>query len=221
MFIGHFAVGFAAKALAPRRSLATYFAAAQLPDLLWPPLLLLGIEKVTIAPGDTAFTPLRFDSYPVSHSLLTLAAWGAAFAALVWWRTRDRRAAWTCWALVVSHWLLDFASHRPDMPLAPGAAKVGLGLWNSVPETLAVEAILFAAGVVLYAGATQARDALGRWGLAGLVALILAAYLGAAFGPPPPSVPAIAWTSLVGALVFLVLAAWVDGHRASREDAGR
>jgi hypothetical protein len=214
MFIGHFAVGLAAKRVSPQRSLATYLAAAQLPDLLWPALLLVGAERVTIAPGDTAFTPLRFDSYPVSHSLLTVAAWGAVFAGLLWWRSRDQRAAFTCWALAVSHWLLDFVSHRPDMPLAPGAStKLGLGLWDSVPLTLAVEAVLFAAGVWLYVSATRARDAVGRYGLLGFLALIVAAYLGAAFGPPAPSVFAIAVSSILGAAVFVGLAAWVDRHR--------
>ena len=83
MFIGHFAVAFAAKKAAPSGSLGGYFAAAQLPDLLWPLLVLLGIERVAIVPGDTAFTPLRFDSYPISHSLLLDAVWAAAFGALL------------------------------------------------------------------------------------------------------------------------------------------
>lgn len=216
MFIGHFAVGFAAKGMSPKPSLATYLAASQLPDLLWPVLLLVGAERVTIAPGNTAFTPLRFDSYPISHSLVTAIAWGAAFAGLVWWRSRDRRGALICWALVVSHWLLDFISHRPDMPLAPGVpTKGGLALWESVPLTLVVEAVLFGVGVWLYARATRPRDAIGRWGLVGLVALMLAAYLGAVFGPPPPSVPAIAVTGILGALVLLGVSAWVDAHRAT------
>jgi membrane-bound metal-dependent hydrolase YbcI (DUF457 family) len=119
MFIGHFALGFAAKRIAPRSSLATTFTAAQLADILWPFFLLLGIEHVTIAPGDTAFTPLRFDSYPVSHSLVTLLAWGTAFGALVWLARRDRASALTCAALVVSHWLLDFVTTGPICRSSP------------------------------------------------------------------------------------------------------
>jgi len=69
MFIGHFAVGFAAKRAAPRLSLAVLFAAAQFADLLWPVMVALGIEQVRIQPGITAFTPLDFVSYPYSHSL--------------------------------------------------------------------------------------------------------------------------------------------------------
>ena len=38
--------------------------AYQVLDLLSPIFVLLGIEHVEVAPGDTAFTPLRFASYP-------------------------------------------------------------------------------------------------------------------------------------------------------------
>jgi len=42
MFIGHYALGLAAKRLAPRTSLGTLFVAPTLADLLWPVFLLLG-----------------------------------------------------------------------------------------------------------------------------------------------------------------------------------
>jgi len=213
MFIGHFAAGFAARKAAPRGSLGAYFAAAQLPDLLWPFLLGAGIERVTIAPGDTAFTPLRFDSYPISHSLTLDVPWAGLFAFGMWRATRSRSAALAAGALVLSHWLLDFASHRADMPILPGGDRYGLGLWNSVPATLAVESALFAASVVAYARATRPANAAGRYGLIGLVVLLLAAYLGAAFGPPPPSVGAIVATGIAGGPLFIGLAAWVDRHR--------
>ena len=64
MFIGHFALGLAAKRAAPQVSLAVLFAAAQLADVLWPIFVALGLEQVRIAPGNTAFTPLEFVSYP-------------------------------------------------------------------------------------------------------------------------------------------------------------
>jgi hypothetical protein len=80
MIIGHYAVAMAAKNWAPRTSLGTLIAAAAFLDLLWPVLLLLGIEEVVIAPGVTAFTPLDFTFYPWSHSLLMSAAYGVLFA---------------------------------------------------------------------------------------------------------------------------------------------
>jgi hypothetical protein len=213
VFIGHFAMAYAAKRWAPRTSLATLFAAAQLPDVLWPGLLLAGVEHAEIAPGDTAFTPLRFDSYPVSHSLVTVVAWGALFGAIHFWRERRRTDAIVLALLVVSHWVLDFVTHRPDMPVWPGGPRLGLGLWNSVGATVVVELAMFAAGVALAAASTRPRDRFGRWGFAVLAVLLLAIYAANAAGPPPPSMGVVALAGLVGALLFLALAAWVDDHR--------
>lgn len=216
MFIGHFALGLAAKRLAPQPSLATHFLAAQWADVLWPFLLLAGVEEVRIDPGNTAMTPLDFVRYPVSHSLAALAVWAALFAALYGWRRGDRRGALVLGGLVLSHWVLDVATHRPDMPLLPAGPKLGLELWRSVPATVSIELVLFAAGLAVYGRATRARDRIGSWGLGGLAALLVAAYLGAAFGPPPPNVPAIAWGAIGGAVVLVKLAAWVDAHRDPR-----
>lgn len=213
MFIGHFGVGFAAKPVAPRVSLGVLFLAAQFVDLLWPTLLLLGVERVAIAPGATVVTPLDFQHYPVSHSLIAAVAWavlagGAALALRV-----GRRAAIVLALLVLSHWLLDALVHRPDLPLTPfGDARVGLGLWNSLPATLLVELPLFAAGAWLYARATRPRDAAGRWGFWGLVAFLLVIYAGNLFGAPPPNAMAIAWVGQAQWLLVL-WAFWLDRHR--------
>jgi hypothetical protein len=214
VFIGHFAVAYGAKRLAPRTSLGTLFAAAQLPDLVWPWLLLAGVEHATIAPGDTAVTPLRFDSYPVSHSLLTVAAWGAAFGALHFWRRKRPLDALLLGLAVVSHWLLDFVSHRADMPLWPGGPRLGLELWRSLPLTVVVELTLFGVGLALAASATRARDRIGSWGFVGLAALFLVIYAANLLAPePPPSMTAVAWTAALGGLLFVALAAWIDRHR--------
>ena len=212
MFIGHFAVGFAAKRAAPRLSLAVLFAAAQFADLLWPVLVALGIEQVRIQPGITAFTPLDFISYPYSHSLLLLCVWGAVFGAICAAVVRDRRVWFVVFALVVSHWVLDWITHRPDMPLYPGSAKVGLGLWNSIPGTIVVEVAMFILGVWIYARSTRTRDRLGTRAFAAFVGFLLAAYA-ANLGPPPPSVAALVWVGIAGAAVFLLWTWWFDRHR--------
>lgn len=215
MFIGHFAAGFAARRAAPGASLAVYFAAAQVPDLLWPALLLAGVERVTIVPGYTPVTPLRFDSYPVSHSLVMDAVWAVLFAAIVLWRTRQRRAAVAAGLAVLSHWVLDVASHVPDMPVLPaGGPLLGLGLWRSRPATLLVEAALFAAAVWLYARATRPRSGAGRLALPVTVLVLLVSYAGAVLGAPPPSVEAIAVVGLAGGAVLLLLAHWVERSRS-------
>jgi membrane-bound metal-dependent hydrolase YbcI (DUF457 family) len=218
MFIGHFAVAFGGKRAAPAVSLGTLFLAGQLADLLWPTLVLAGVERFEIRPGATAVTPLDFVSYPWSHSLATLALWGALLG-LAWAVSRKGglAAAATLAAVVVSHWLLDFVSHRPDMPLYPGGGpRLGLGLWNSLPATVLVETILFAAGLMVYVRFTRPRDRTGTVALWALAAFLLLIYAVNLLGPPPPSVTAVAWTAQ--AVWLLVLwGYWVDRHRLARE----
>jgi hypothetical protein len=214
MFLGHFAVGLAAKRAAPGLSLGLLFGAAQLADLVWPNLVLAGAEQLEVAPGATAVNPLRFVSYPWSHSLVALVAWGVLLGVLVALLRRGRRIeALTVGALVVSHWVLDVASHTPDMPLTlRGETRLGLGLWRSVPWTLAVELLLLAAGSWIYLRSTRARDRIGSIGLLVLLGLLLAIYLGSLFGPPPQSADAVAWSAQ--AMWLLVLFGWwVDRHR--------
>ena len=214
MFIGHFALGFAVKRVEPSISLGTAFAAAQLCDIMWPFLVLGGMERVAIAPGDTAATPLRFESYPWSHSLLMVLVWAALAAAAHFAACRRPRAALLVAALVVSHWVLDAASHRPDLPLMPGgAARFGMGLWHSVAATMAVETLMFAAGVAIYVGATRARDNLGRYGLVLIVMFLLVGYASAILGPPPPSVTAVVGPAAVLGPLLWLWAARLDRHR--------
>jgi len=216
MFLGHFGIALAAKRVAPRASLGTLIAAAQLADLLWPIFLLVHAEHVLIQPRATAVTPLVFVSYPYSHSLAALAVWAALFAgsyAVV--RRRGWAAPLAIFALVLSHWVLDWVMHVPDMPLTlTGPERLGLGVWRSLPLSLALEIAVFAAGVLIYVGATAPRDRVGRIGLAALLAFLLLVYVTSVFGPPPPSDRAIAWS---GFAMWLLVAcgAWVDRHRTA------
>lgn len=215
MFIGHFAVALAAKPVAPKASLGTLFIACELVDLIWPVFLLIGVERVVIRPGTTAFTPLDFVHYPWSHSLLMSAVWAVIFSGLYLSFTKKRREAVIVGLVVLSHWFLDLVMHRPDLPLVPGGGpSFGLGLWNSVAGTLVVETALFAVALSVYLKSTRPLDRAGSWGLWLLVALLLVSYIGAAFGAPPPSVEAIAWVGIAGGLVFGAWGYWLDRHRA-------
>jgi hypothetical protein len=214
MFIGHFGLAFAAKRVAPSVSLGTLFLAAQLADLVWPNLVLLGFEKVEVAPGISAVTPLDFVSYPYSHSLLALVLWAGLFAAIHWLiQRRGGVVPWLLGALVLSHWVLDAASHRPDMPLLIGGGPlIGLGLWNSIAGTVVIETALFLAGVALYVRATRALDRTGAYALWSLVAFLLIISVANLMGPPPPSSLAVAWVAQ--SIWLLVLwGYWIDRHR--------
>lgn len=218
MFIGHFAVGFASKRFAPRASLAVLLAAPLFCDLLWPLFLLFGWEHVRIAPGDTRFTPLDLYDFPWSHSLLMVLVWATLFALVYGTWKRDRVGATVVWVGVVSHWVLDWVTHRPDMPLYPGGhGRFGLGLWNSVPATMAVEVGMFCIGVWIYAKATKARDKIGRYAFWAYVALLLVLYASDRFSPPPKSSQEIAWFAVVATVVLLAWAWWFDGHRTRAE----
>ena len=114
---------------------------------------------------------------------------------------------------VVSHWVLDVITHVPDMPIAPwGDTRLGLGLWHSVPGTMATEIVMFAAGAYLYARTTRGRDAIGRYVIWALVGLLLAAYVLTVNAAPPPSITALGWGGLTGVL-FPIWAWWGDRHR--------
>jgi len=213
MFIGHYALGLAAKRIAPRTSLGTLFLAPSLADLLWPVFLLLGWERVRVTGGANPFLTLTFDAYPTSHSLLTLIGWGILLAVLYRWRSGDARAATVVALLVVSHWVLDFVTHVPDMPLYPGGPTVGLGLWNSVAGTVIIEGSMFVAGAWIYVTTTRARDAVGRYALWALLAFLLVSYVASLFTGPPPTLQAIEFGGIVFGWLFVGWAAWADRHR--------
>jgi hypothetical protein len=186
MIPGHYGAALAAKRLAPRTSLGVLAFAAQWLDELWPILLLAGVEQVRVVPGLMAANSLDFVSYPISHSLLMAVVWGLLIGGAYYAVRRDRGAALVVGALVVSHWILDLPMHRPDLPLAPGSpVKVGLGAWRSVPLTILLDCGVFAVGLALYLRATRARDAIGRWGLWAMVALLLAIFF-SGFGNAAP-----------------------------------
>jgi len=213
MFIGHYALGFAAKRATPRTSLGTLFVAPTFADLLWPIFLLLGVEHAHMVPGANPFLTLWLDDYPYSHSLFALIVWGVLLGYLYKAKTGDKRAALVIGLLVVSHWVLDFVTHRPDIQLYPGGAKLGLGLWNSPAATVIVESVMLIAGVAIYLRATRARDSIGRWGLWGLVVLLAGSYLSTLFMPAPTDMRALAIGGIIFEGLFVLIAWWVDRHR--------
>ncbi|HET9371064.1 MAG TPA: hypothetical protein VFO19_12480 [Vicinamibacterales bacterium] len=199
MFVGHLGVALAAKRAAPALNLGWTMAAVTALDLIWPLFVLIGVESVRIVPGATAFTPLVFDSYPWSHSLATSVIWGGLLAAIARAIAPGRRVSLLLVVLVVSHWVLDVISHAPDMPLWPGASPhYGLGLWNSIPLTFAIEGAIWIAGIAIFLRTAPPRTRGARIAFWSLVIVSTLMWATSPWSPPPPSVRALGWFALIG-----------------------
>ncbi len=213
MFIGHYAVALASKRIAPKVSLGTLFVSAQFVDLLWPVFLLLGLENVRIDPGNTAVTPLDFYNYPFSHSMLAAFFWAAILGVGHFLVKRNKMSSLVIGFCVFSHWILDFITHRADLPLAIGTDRYfGLGLWNSLVGTIIVELTFYVGGIFWYVKSTKPADRIGNYGFWALVLVLFFIYLANLFGPPPPNEFAIA-TAGNASWLFVIWAYWIDHHR--------
>jgi len=213
MFIGHFALGLASKKIDNKISIGTTMMAAQFIDLLWPIFLIFGIETVKIDPGNTAFTPLDFIHYPYSHSLIAVFIWAILFGGVYFLFTRNKKGGILLGLLVISHWVLDFLTHRPDLPLSFSETKMaGLGLWNNKTLTIIIEGGIFVFGSLIYLGSTKPVNKKGSilfWIFLFLLSVI---YVMNLLGPPPPNVKAIGYAGLLQWL-FIGLGYWIDKNR--------
>jgi membrane-bound metal-dependent hydrolase YbcI (DUF457 family) len=215
MFVGHYGPSFAIKSLRPAIPLWLLFIAVQLVDVVWAVLVLLGVEKVRIVPGITASNPLDLYYMPYTHSLVAAIFWSVAVAFVFWLvpRVTTRSAAVWIGVAVLSHWILDFIVHRPDLPLYDDTLKIGLGLWNYPVVALSLEAALLFGGMILYLRVTTPVNAIGRVGppVFGVLMLAIQSYI--FFGPAPVSPAAAAITALVSYVVFAVVAEWLARQR--------
>ena len=212
MFVGHYGVSFAAKRVEPSIPLWALFLAVQFLDVLWAPFVLLGIEKVRIVPGFTASNPFDLYYMPYTHSLVAALLWscvgGLAYQIVA--RPSRQRASAIVGLAVLSHWVLDFIVHRPDLPLYDNSAKVGLGLWNAPALAFGLEGALLFGGIWL---CLRGRLVLSfGTQVFGVVMLGIQAYV--FFGPPPTSDRAFAWTALVAYAVFAMVIWWLQDRRA-------
>ena len=218
MFIGHFGVALMAKPIAPKTSLGTLMLAFSLPDLLGFIFLIVGIEHFSIQPGITAANPLNLYDIPLSHSLAMDVIWGALLAAAYFFVRRYPLGAWVVFLAVLSHWLLDFVSHRPDISLAPGVnIYVGLGLYDSIRATLIVEGLLWLLGIGVYVYSTYSETRTGIYAFWGMVALLTVLWSSGIAGPPPPNAATVEIANVIIFSSVVAWAYWVDRSRALKK----
>jgi membrane-bound metal-dependent hydrolase YbcI (DUF457 family) len=221
MFVGHFAIGLAAKRLAPTVSLGTLVLAAMLADLLWCIFMILGIEHVEFRPAMGAANYFAAWDIAWSHSLLMDAAWASLLTAAYFLRRRSPRGAWILFAAVVSHWLLDWIAHRPDMPLAPGIhSYFGLGLWASIPATIILEGGFWLLALVLYARTFRPKGRTGIFAYWIGAALFTLAWYGNISGPPPRDTHAAPYASLALFSLTVAWAYWMNRLRPAAAISG-
>jgi len=85
MFVGHNAASLALKKLEKRASLGVLFLAVQFVDILFFPLVLLGVERLNIVENFTQSTHFELEYMPFTHSLLASILWAAAAYVLFRW----------------------------------------------------------------------------------------------------------------------------------------
>ncbi len=224
MFIGHYGIAFALKKYAPRTSLGVLFIAAQLADLAFFILVPLGIEHLRIIPGFTEASPFELYDYPISHSLLGALAWSIAVYLVVRFipvkslgdTPHRQRVALVLSVAVFSHFILDFIVHTPDLQLIPGfEIRVGLGLWNSLIATVAVELAILLVGCWIYLSSTPSgATPVGKYGIyAFIIALVVIT-----IGTPFMTYPDVLTAAIIAELMYVVLtlvAWWLDSKRTS------
>ncbi|MGB5295511.1 MAG: hypothetical protein WBP34_11210, partial [Thermoanaerobaculia bacterium] len=197
----------------------------QFVDILFFPLVLAGVEKMNIVPGHTESTHFELAYMPFTHSLLASFLWAALIAVgafvVLGDRPRRRSIAIVLGAAVFSHWVLDFVVHTPDLPLlGDGSTKFGLGLWNSAWLTFFLEAAVLLGGLWLYLRATVpiAGSRLARFGMVGIVVLLIALNVYNLFGPPPAVFLEVFGLAMVSYLGLAGIAFWLDRLRTPADE---
>jgi hypothetical protein len=130
VYAGHFAAGLALKAKEPGAPTWGILVGVGLLDLIFGPLVLFGVERVSVTPASSPGFSLDYIDW--SHSLVMSLVWAGLFGVLFFrW---GRRVVAVMAVAAFSHFLLDLPMHPPDMALWPGSGThLGFGLWQALP----------------------------------------------------------------------------------------
>lgn len=195
MYLGHFAVGLAAKPIASKVSLGILLVATQVIDILYAIFLLIGVGQLGGSVWD--------------HGLVMSLVWSSTAIGICFFVYRDLKASILVGLSVLSHWIGDFISWDHVLPLAfSDSPRVGLGLYNSVAAMLIGDFGLFGGAFAFYLFRTKANDRTGKWApwllVAYLIALIPTALL------PGKLIVIMA----LGMTMVVPFGMWIDRHRS-------
>ncbi|MGZ5867344.1 MAG: hypothetical protein ACXWKC_18395 [Xanthobacteraceae bacterium] len=213
MFIGHYGVAFAAKAVAPRVPLGITFLAVQWLDVMFSLFVFAGIEHMRIVPGYTQYNPYVLEYTPYTHGLAGSLCWSAAGGAAWLLARRNMREALVVAGAVFSHFLLDVPVHTPDMPLlGEDSYKLGLGLWNHWLWALAFELVMLIGGWAIWMIWRRPDDSPRPREIVFLAALVLLT-IATPFLPAPSSPDAFGVQALIFYGVLAGLAQLTERNR--------
>ena len=198
MLIGHYGPAFMIKAIDKKVPLWMLFIAVQVPDIIWGILILLGVEKSSIN-DELSSNPLVLSYMPYSHGMLSTIIYSLIIVGILLlfpYFKHNKKTAWWLGAAVFSHWILDFISHRPDLPIIGNSMKVGLGLWNYPTLATIIEIGIFLGGAIWYAISVKGFKKWATWLFWGfvIIAIFASSFRGDAMGPN--SVTSVALSAL-------------------------
>ena len=157
MYIGHYAVAAALVTLVPASPVTPIAVGVAWPDLVWPVLVVIGRERVTVNRNDPLQRSIRFDSYPFSHSLVLSNLFTLVPAVIVAFLYDSVLLGVLFWVAAFSHWVLDLVVHLPDLPVLGFGGNdrtLGFGLWQYPRRAFVIEYVFFAIVVLLTARPT-------------------------------------------------------------------
>ena len=178
MFIGHYGLGFMIKRKFKEIPLWILFLSVQLMDIVAFILVFFGVEKAAYRNSDNPFFTNNLD-LPYSHSLIGALLLSAILYLIL---MIINRKSWALIAAlcVLSHWVIDFIVHTPDLSIFFGYIKTGLGLWTYPYLSFGLEIILVLTGwlILKYMNAISYL----------LLFLLIGSFTGMIFGKEPDTI---------------------------------